>query len=345
MGLFDLGRRLLFGLDAENAHQLTLKALELARCTGTLGLLAARSKPLPRTVAGIEFPNPVGLAAGCDKNGVALKAFAGLGFGFVEIGTVTPKPQAGNPRPRVFRLPEHQAVINRLGFNNAGLDALVRNLERTRFDGVLGINIGKNKDTPNEQAVDDYRLGLERVFPFASYVTINISSPNTAGLRDLQQADALRRLLGELKESQQALAARHSRKVPLFVKLAPDLDHAALDASAEAVLETGIEGAILSNTTLDRSVIAGHPLAGETGGLSGAPLKPLADSVLRQFRQRVGAQLALIGVGGITRGFDACDKIDAGADLVQFYSGFVYRGPALIGECIEALRAHPVGVG
>lgn len=341
--LFRMGRAALFRLEAERAHACTLRALELARRTGMLGWLARPVPPAPVVVAGIRFPNPVGLAAGCDKNGEAIRAFAALGFGFVEIGTVTPRPQAGNARPRMFRLPDRMAVINRLGFNNAGLDALVRNVERARYDGVLGINLGKNKDTPNEAALDDYRLGLERVYPWASYITINISSPNTAGLRDLQQADALRRLLEGLKDSQQRLAGVHGKQVPLFVKLAPDLDEQALDDSAAAILEAGIEGAILGNTTVDREVIAGHPLAAEAGGLSGAPLKPRADAALRAFRARVGERLAVVGVGGITCGRDARDKQLAGADLVQFYTGFVYRGPALIGECVEALRAGTGG--
>lgn len=337
--LFSLARAMLFRLDAETAHGFTLKALQLACQSGTLGLVSSAVPPRPVTVAGIAFPNPVGLAAGCDKNGVAIRAFARLGFGFIEVGTVTPKPQPGNPRPRMFRLPPHQAVINRLGFNNEGLDALVRNVERAAFDGVLGINLGKNKDTPNATAIDDYRLGLERVYPLASYVTINISSPNTVGLRELQQADALRRLLHELKDAQQRLAGLHRRAVPLFVKLAPDLDEAALDECAQAVLDAGMEGAILGNTTLDRSMVAAHPLAAESGGLSGAPLKARADAVLKAFRARVGTRLALIGVGGITNGSDARDKQVAGADLVQFYTGLVYRGPALIGECVRAWQA------
>lgn len=337
--LFSLARATLFRMDAESAHGLTLTALELARRCGTLGLLSGAVPPRPVTVAGIRFPNPVGLAAGCDKNGVAIRAFARLGFGFIEVGTVTPKPQPGNPRPRMFRLPEHQAVINRLGFNNEGIDVLVRNVERAAFKGVLGINLGKNKDTPNAAAIDDYRFGLERVYPLASYVTINISSPNTVGLRELQQADALRRLLHELKDTQQRLAGRYRRVVPLFVKLAPDLDEAGLNDSAQAVLDAGIEGAILGNTTLERGLVAGHALAGESGGLSGAPLKARADAVLQAFRARVGNRLALIGVGGITNGADARDKQLAGADLVQFYTGLVYRGPALIGDCVRAWQA------
>lgn len=337
--LFGLGRRLLFQLDAETAHGLTLRSLRRMHALGLDRVLRCAVPAAPVQVAGLHFPNPVGLAAGCDKNGEAIDAWHALGFGFVEIGTVTPKPQAGNPRPRMFRLPARQAVINRLGFNNAGLDVLEAQVRRRRGRGVLGINLGKNKDTPNEDALADYRLGMQRCYPLADYLTINISSPNTAGLRDLQQREALRALLGGLKNTQIQLAGVHGRQVPLFVKLAPDLDPAGLDDAASVVLETGIEGAILSNTTLDRSGVVGLPHADEAGGLSGAPLLQRANDTLAAFRARVGPELPLIGVGGITCGADAVAKREAGANLVQFYTGLVYRGPELIGECVRAWTA------
>jgi dihydroorotate dehydrogenase len=343
--LFALSQRALLALDAERAHGLTLSALRKAQRCGVLGLFGKPPAPMPVTVAGIEFVNPVGLAAGCDKNGEAIDAWFGLGFGFVEIGTVTPKAQAGNPRPRMFRLRAAQAVINRLGFNNGGLDLLVHNVQSRRSGGKLGINLGKNKDTPNEQAASDYLTGMQRCYALADYLTINISSPNTAGLRDLQSRDALRALLGELKSAQIRLSGVHGRQVPLFVKLAPDLDAAALDEAAAVILDSGIEGAILGNTTLDRSTVTGLPHAQEAGGLSGAPLMARSTTLLAEFRARVGPGLALIGVGGISQGADAVAKFAAGANLVQFYTGLVYRGPALIGDCVEALRASPHHAG
>jgi dihydroorotate dehydrogenase len=337
-GLYGLARPLLFHLDAEKAHTAGLKSIEAAYRLGLNPLLASRPKALPQTLLGLEFPNPVGLAAGLDKNADHVDALASLGFGFIEVGTVTPLAQAGNPKPRMFRLAAHQAVINRLGFNNGGLPALMRNLERTRYTGVLGVNIGKNKDTPNERALDDYLLCLHAVYSRASYVTVNISSPNTQGLRDLQHSDALRRLLGGLRNAQSNLATLHRKSTPMLVKIAPDLSDADLDDVASVVTETGFEGVIGTNTTLSRAGIAGAH-AGEAGGLSGAPLMRLATDTLAKLRQRL-PDVALIGVGGITQGSDAAQKYVAGANLVQFYSGMIYRGPALIGECVEAIRAH-----
>ena len=337
--MYGLARPLLFCLDAERAHDLGLKAIEMAYRGGLNPLLASRFAPLPVTAFGLQFDNPVGLAAGLDKNGAHVDALATLGFGFIEIGTTTPRPQPGNPRPRMFRLPEREAVINRLGFNNDGVEALLRNLERTRYTGVLGINIGKNKDTPNERAADDYVFCLERVHARAGYVTVNVSSPNTQGLRDLQADETLKRLLGTLRETQLRLDARHGKHTPLLLKIAPDLDEAALDAIARTVLDSGIDGLICTNTTLDRAPVAGQPHAGEAGGLSGAPLRARATAVLQGMAQRLGGRVPLIGVGGITRGADAADKIAAGATLVQFYTGMIYRGPALIGECVEAIRS------
>ena len=338
--MYALARPFLFCLDAERAHDLALMSIEAAYRTGLNPLLAAKPAPLPARVFGIDFVNPVGLAAGLDKNGAYVDALAALGFGFIEVGTTTPRPQAGNPRPRMFRLPEYEAVINRLGFNNGGVDALVRNVERAKFGGVLGINIGKNKDTPNERATDDYLHCLERVYARASYITVNISSPNTQGLRDLQEEETLKRFIGTLRERQEQLAARHGVRKPMLLKIAPDLSETELDGIAAVLLEAQIDGLICTNTTIDRSAVANAREAGEAGGLSGKPLMAKATAVLRGMAQRLGGKIPLVGVGGIVRGADAAEKFSAGASLVQFYSGLVYRGPALIGECVEALRAR-----
>ncbi|MEP7043900.1 MAG: quinone-dependent dihydroorotate dehydrogenase [Dokdonella sp.] len=338
--MYALARPFLFCLDTERAHDLGLVSIEAAYRTGLNSLLAARSKPLPVTAFGLRFNNPVGLAAGLDKNGAHVDALAALGFGFIEVGTTTPRAQAGNPKPRMFRLPEYEAVINRLGFNNGGVDALVRNVERAKYGGVLGINIGKNKDTPNERAVDDYLHCLERVYARASYITVNISSPNTQGLRDLQEEETLRRFIGTLRDAQERLSAQHAVRKPMLLKIAPDLSEPELDAIAEVLLDTGIDGLICTNTTIDRTAVAGHRLAGETGGLSGKPAFAKSTAVLSGMRRRLGTKIPLIGVGGIVNGSDAVAKLDAGATLLQFYTGMIYRGPALIGECVEALRAR-----
>jgi dihydroorotate dehydrogenase len=336
--MYGLAKPLLFHLDAETAHGVGLRAIETAYRLGLNPLLASKPKPLPRKLLGLDFANPVGLAAGLDKNAAYVDALASLGFGFIEVGTITPRAQAGNPKPRMFRLPQQLAVINRLGFNNGGLPALQANLERTRFAGVLGINIGKNKDTPNAQALDDYLTCLRAVYARASYVTVNISSPNTQGLRDLQQLEALTRLLGGLREAQAQLVTQHRKATPMLVKVAPDLSESDLDDIATVVHETGFEGVIASNTTITRPNLAGA-FASEAGGLSGAPLLTLANLTLAKLRARLRPDVVLIGVGGITRGQDAVEKIAAGAELVQFYSGMIYRGPALIAECVEAIRA------
>lgn len=338
--MYALARPFLFCLDAERAHDLGLVSIETAYRTGFNGLLAARPAPLPVDAFGLRFANPVGLAAGLDKNGAHVDALAALGFGFIEIGTTTPRPQAGNPKPRMFRLPEAQAVINRLGFNNGGVDALVRNAERARFAGPLGINIGRNKDTPNERAVDDYLFCLERVYARASYVTINISSPNTQGLRDLQDEETLKRFIGTLRDAQERLAAKHGARKPMLLKIAPDLAEAELDGIADVLLASGIDGLICTNTTIDRAPVAGLKHAGESGGLSGRPLFARSTAVLRGMAKRIGGRMPIIGVGGIVEGSDAAAKVDAGATLVQFYTGMVFRGPALIGECVEAMRAR-----
>ncbi|RZA13367.1 MAG: quinone-dependent dihydroorotate dehydrogenase, partial [Lysobacteraceae bacterium] len=288
---------------------------------------------------GLTFENPVGLAAGLDKNGAHVDALLALGFGFVEVGTVTPRPQPGNPKPRMFRLPRQQAVINRLGFNNEGVDALVRNVERARRrNGLLGINIGKNKDTPNESAEADYLHCLRKVYPLADYVTVNISSPNTAGLRELQEEQALRRLVSTLREEQEALAARHGKRVPMLVKIAPDLSENDIDAAGRVLGDLGVDGVIATNTTIARDGVEGARHADETGGLSGAPLLSRSTAVLRMLRTRLPESIPLVGVGGILHGADAATKQAAGATLVQVYTGLVYRGPALVGECVDALR-------
>jgi len=338
--MYSLARSFLFCLDAERAHDLSLASIEAAYRTGLNPLVAARPKPLSVECYGLRFDNPVGLAAGLDKNGAHVDALAALGFGFIEVGTTTPRPQAGNPKPRMFRLPAHEAVINRLGFNNGGVDALVRNVERARYGGVLGINIGRNKDTPNERATEDYLLCLERVYPRASYVTVNVSSPNTQGLRDLQEEETLKRFIGTLREAQERLGARHGQRKPMLLKIAPDLSEAELDAVAAMLLDARIDGVICTNTTIDRAAVAGDRHAGEVGGLSGKPLLARSTAVLRGMGKRLGGAIPLIGVGGISSGADAAAKFDAGAALVQFYTGMVYRGPGLIGECVEALRAR-----
>ena len=336
--MYALARPFLFCLDAERAHDLGLTAIETAYRTGFNPLLAAKPAPMPVELFGLRFDNPVGLAAGLDKNGAHIDALSALGFGFIEVGTTTPRPQPGNPKPRMFRLPESEGVINRLGFNNGGVDALVRNAERAKFGGVLGINIGRNKDTPNESAVDDYLHCLERVYARASYVTINISSPNTQGLRDLQEEETLRRFIGTLRDAQERLASKHGKRKPMLLKIAPDLTEAELDAIADVVAESGIDGLICTNTTIDRTPVAGQRHAEESGGLSGKPLFAKSTAVLSGMARRMGGRVPLVGVGGIVAGADAAAKIDAGASLVQFYTGMVYRGPALIGECVEALR-------
>lgn len=332
-------RALLFRLEGERAHDLALRGLGLLHRMHLQRLLAAPVPPLPTRVFGIDFPNPVGLAAGLDKNAEHVDALAALGFGFIEVGTVTPRAQPGNPQPRLFRLSAHGALINRMGFNNLGLDALLRNLERTRWLGVLGINIGKNRDTPNERAVADYLLGLERVYARAGYITINVSSPNTQGLRDLQAHAALQQLVGTLREAQERLAARHGARKPMLLKIAPDLDDAAMDAIADVLATTGIDGLICTNTTLMRTGVDGARHGAEPGGLSGTPLRAASTAVVRGMRARL-PDVPVVGVGGIDNGAAAAEKIAAGANLVQLYTGLIYRGPALVRECVEALRAQ-----
>ncbi len=342
--MYSLARPFLFCLDAERAHGLGLKALESAYRTGALAILGTRPAPLKTRAFGIDFPNPVGLAAGLDKNGEHIDALMALGFGFVEVGTVTPRPQSGNPKPRMFRLPEHNAVINRLGFNNGGVEALVRNVEKSKRHGILGINIGKNRDTPNERAAEDYIHCMERVYALADYITVNISSPNTTGLRELQEAENLRRFIGELREVQEELGGVHGHRVPMLVKIAPDLSDEELDAMASVFNAGRVDGVIIGNTTVDRSAIKSHPLAGEAGGLSGQPLYAKSTAVLRKMRLRLDDKIPLVGVGGILSGGDAAGKVAAGATLVQFYSGMVYRGPELVSECVNSIKRRREGV-
>lgn len=333
--MYTLIRPLLFTLDAESAHHLTLESLRLA------GALARPCVPrvaaAPRSIMGLEFPNPVGLAAGLDKNGDYIDALAVLGFGFIEIGTVTPRPQPGNPRPRMFRLPAARAVINRMGFNNNGVDALVANVRRARFRGILGINIGKNFDTPIERAADDYLACLRKVYEHAGYVTVNISSPNTKNLRQLQQGDELGQLLSVLRKERERLADRHGRRVPLALKIAPDLDASQVSAIADLLVAYGIDAVIATNTTVARDAVAHLPHGGETGGLSGAPLTTRAQNVTRQLAETLRGAVPIIGVGGIMDGNDAAARIGAGASLVQLYTGLVYAGPALVAHCAEAI--------
>ena len=332
MNPYDYLRPLLFRLDPERAHNRTLALLArmpvfMPRGTG--------GKPVE--LMGLTFPNRLGLAAGLDKNGVAVSAFDRAGFGFIEVGTVTPRPQPGNPRPRLFRLPEHEAIINRMGFNNLGIDALTARLATTpKPRALLGINLGKNKDTPNEAALDDYRIGLQKAWAHADYLTINISSPNTAGLRDLQHGAALRDLLAGIKAEQQRLADETARRVPVVVKIAPDLDDAALHATLDTIAEANMDGIIATNTTLDKSAVASHRYGGEQGGLSGAPLTAASTAIVKKIRAHL-PQMALIAAGGVMRAADMQAKLDAGADLVQIYSGLIYHGPQLVRDCLRHL--------
>jgi dihydroorotate dehydrogenase len=335
--MYSLVRPLLFALEAETAHHFTLRALRTLEAFGLVPAAAPAPAACARSIMGIHFPNPVGLAAGLDKNGEHIDALAALGFGFLEIGTVTPRPQPGNPRPRMFRLQAAQAVINRLGFNNDGVDRVVENVKRARYRGVLGINIGKNADTPIERAADDYLACLRKVYPVASYVTVNISSPNTRDLRQLQQGPELDQLLGSLKAEQRKLADVHGRRVPLAVKIAPDLDPGQITAIAGLLERHGVEAVIATNTTTARDGVSGMPHSGEAGGLSGAPLTARSTRVVREISQALNGAIPVIAAGGVISGADAREKIAAGASLVQLYTGLVYRGPALVRECVAAL--------
>ena len=339
--MYDLLRSLMFRLPAETSHDL---ALDMIGAAGRLRLADKLVRPVPSQpvqVMGLTFDNPVGLAAGLDKNAVAVDGLAAMGFGSIEVGTVTPRPQPGNPKPRLFRLTEQLAIINRFGFNNQGVDAMLERLDGVRYQGVLGINIGKNAVTPVENAVDDYLYCLRKVYDRASYVTVNLSSPNTPGLRTLQYGEALKVLLGQIKQCQQQLAAERGRYVPIAIKIAPDMTAEEVTLVGATLLEEGMDAVIATNTTLDRSAVADSPYANEAGGLSGAPLTDMSTEVIRLLADELRGRMPIIGVGGIFSGADAADKIAAGASLVQLYSGFIYRGPELVRECADAIAVMP----
>jgi dihydroorotate dehydrogenase len=338
---YALTRPFLFGLDPEAAHELTLGSISRLQNTPAQCLWAQARVGSPATVAGLRFPNRVGLAAGLDKNGRCIDGLGAMGFGFIEVGTVTPKAQPGNPKPRMFRLPEADALINRLGFNNEGLDAFLANVRRAHSfraaGGILGLNIGKNAATPIENAVDDYLIGLTGVFPHADYVTVNISSPNTKNLRALQSDEALDGLLGALVERKALLTQQQARQVPMFLKIAPDLDDEQIRVIASTLKKHGLDGVIATNTTVARDAVKGLPHADETGGLSGAPVREASNRVVRALRAELGSGFPIIGVGGVMSAEDAQAKRAAGADLVQIYTGLIYRGPALVTQAAKAL--------
>ena len=333
---YPLARTALFALDPELAHDVALGSLKKLQKLHLAGLIGAHVSA-PVEVMGLKFDNPVGLAAGLDKNGAYIDALAAMGFGFIEVGTVTPRPQPGNPKPRMFRLTDREALINRLGFNNQGLDTFIANVKRAEYKGVLGLNIGKNADTPLDKAVDDYVTCLRGVYPFASYVTVNISSPNTMGLRDLQATEQLEKLLSTLKAEQARLAKKHKKIVPLALKIAPDLDLKSIKDIANLTIENNFEAIIATNTTISRDAIRGHALAAENGGLSGRPLFSPSTEVLRELAKTVKGRIPIIGVGGIFSGADAKAKMKAGASLVQIYTGFIYKGPDLIRDAVHAI--------
>lgn len=338
--MYSMMRSLLFRLPAETAHDL---ALDMIGAAGRTGLARKLVRPLaadPVEVMGLTFDNSVGLAAGLDKNGLAVDGFGAMGFGFLEVGTVTPLAQPGNPKPRMFRLPEQNAIINRLGFNNQGVDALLARLDAVRYQGVLGINIGKNAVTPVDNAVDDYLTCLRKVYSRASYVTVNLSSPNTPGLRTLQYGEALKQLLGQIKTCQGELAKQHGHYVPIAIKIAPDMLAQDLVLVACSLVEAGMDAVIATNTTLERTAVIGLEHADEVGGLSGGPLTDVSTEVIRLLADELKGRMPIIGVGGILKGADAVDKLAAGASLVQLYSGFIYRGPELVRECVDAVAAY-----
>jgi dihydroorotate dehydrogenase len=336
MNLYRIAKPFLFQLDAELVHDLTLKGLKVSE---QLGLLSWMKQPIcqPREVMGLTFPSPVGLAAGLDKNGAVIDGMAALGFGFIEVGTVTPRPQLGNDKPRLFRVKAAKGIINRFGFNNLGVDQLVENVKAARYQGILGINIGKNFDTPNDKAVDDYLICMQKVYAYASYITVNISSPNTKNLRDLQEKEALSHLLGRLKLAQANLAEQQGKYVPIALKIAPDLTQNQVIEIADLLMQHGIDAVIATNTTLAREAVQGLPHSEEKGGLSGAPVRNQSTVVIQQLSKHLQGALPIIGVGGIFSGADAVEKIAAGASLVQVYSGLIYKGPALISDVCKTL--------
>ena len=337
MNLYPIIKPLLFSIDAEKAHDLTLSTVKITEKSGLLNLYSKAPVCQPRQVMGLTFPNAVGLAAGLDKNGAVIDGMAALGFGFVEVGTVTPRPQPGNPKPRLFRVVEAGGIINRFGFNNLGVDNLIENVKSANYRGILGINIGKNFDTPIENATDDYLICLRKVYAHASYITVNISSPNTKNLRALQEKEALSQLLASLKFEQEKLSQQHGRYVPLALKIAPDLDAQQISEIADLLLIQKIDAVIATNTTLSREQVQGLKNAEEAGGLSGAPVKEQSTKVIQLLSQRLQGALPIIGVGGILSGSDAVEKIAAGADLVQIYSGLIYKGPKLVHDVCKSL--------
>lgn len=337
--MYGLIRSLLFRLPPEQAHKVALKSLDLVEKLGMAQRLSPPVSVTPVKAMGLTFPNPVGLAAGLDKNADHVNALGALGFGFLEVGTVTPLAQPGNPKPRMFRLPEHQAIINRMGFNNDGLDHLLARVDCMTYKGLLGINVGKNAVTPVDQAESDYRKGIAAVYSRADYITVNVSSPNTPGLRDLQFGNSLLRLLEGIKDEQKKQEGGHGRYVPIAVKIAPDMDDDGIRFVADALKRTGMDGVIATNTTISRDAVTSHPLATEAGGLSGEPVREPSLRVIRGLHAELGAAMPIIGVGGIMNGANALEKIEAGATLVQIYTGFIYRGPEIIAEAIKAIEA------
>jgi len=336
--LYPLLRPLLFKLDAETAHEWTVKMLRMSHSLGLIQPPPANPKTQV-ALLGLTFPNCVGLAAGMDKSASAVDAWGALGFGFVEVGTLTPRPQPGNPTPRLFRLIDKDALINRMGFNNPGIVSAVEKLERRNTECVVGVNIGKNFDTPNERAVDDYVTCLKAAYATADYIAVNISSPNTKGLRDLQAEEPIRRLVTTLKEEQSKLKSLHGKHTPMLVKIAPDLDEAQIDSLVRVFTECSLDGVIATNTTISRAAVQGHPLANETGGLSGAPVTQRSTEVINALRSALPASMPIIGVGGILSVDDAKTKLSAGASLVQLYTGLVYRGPGLVADIAKLEHA------
>ena len=334
---YDLARRFMFTRDAEWAHEFALNNLRRFAHTPLSAAWSQSVANKPVDFLGLTFKNPLGLAAGLDKNAECIDAFGQMGFGFIEVGTVTPRPQAGNDKPRIFRLPQSNAIINRMGFNNKGVDNLVNNVKAAKYDGILGINIGKNKDTPNEQGKDDYIHCMRKVFQHASYITVNISSPNTPGLRDLQYGEALDDLLQSLKSEQLDLTAKHGKKVPMLVKIAPDLDEVQIGQVSDSLINNNIDGVIATNTTLERTAVQGQQYADEAGGLSGLPVRERATHVVSELKRLTQGKLPIIGVGGIDDSSSAKEKLDAGADLIQVYSGFIYKGPQLVKTIVNGL--------
>ncbi|MDG1731556.1 MAG: quinone-dependent dihydroorotate dehydrogenase [Thalassotalea sp.] len=335
--LYSIARNLLFKLSAEQAHDITINMLKLPASVAIKGLYGSQVKNKPVEVMGITFPNPVGLAAGLDKNGECINGFAAMGFGFVEVGTVTPRPQPGNPKPRIFRLPQANAIINRMGFNNHGVDYLVNQVKKANFKGVLGINIGKNKDTSEENAKDDYIHCMRKVYEHASYIAVNISSPNTPGLRALQYGDALNELLSALKTEQKALAEKHGKYVPVAVKIAPDSTEEEIAGIAECLLANEIDAVIATNTTLSREGVESLEHGAEMGGLSGLPVQEKSTTVIKLLSAALQGKMPIIGVGGINSAASAKEKLDAGASLVQVYTGFIYEGPKLIKNIVDSI--------